>query len=96
MLESIKLLLGLSDDSKDDLITLLIQQAIEEAQNYTHNDDIHELEATIQKMVVFNFNRIKTEGIDSESYSGVSFNYSADYPESIMRSLRSHRKIVVM
>lgn len=95
MLENIKLLLGLADDSKDDLLTLLIQQAIEEAINFTHNDDLSDLHTAIERMVVYNYNRIGTEGVDSEGYSGVSFNYTEDYPDSIMRILKSKRKIVV-
>lgn len=32
MLDKLKLILGIKDDTKDDLLTLLIEQAIEEAQ----------------------------------------------------------------
>lgn len=93
MLEKIKLLLGLSDSSKDDLLTVLLEQAIDEAVNYTHNDCIDVLETSIVKMVVYNYNRLGTEGVDSEGYSGVSFAYSTDYPENIMRALRANRKV---
>ena len=96
MLEKIKLLLGLSeDDSKDDLLTLLIERAIDEAINYTHNDDIAGYETVICSMVVYNYNRLGTEGVDSEGYSGVSFSYSADYPQSIIRQLKAHRKVII-
>ena len=70
-----------------------LEQAIEEAINYTHNNCLAGLESTICRMVVYNYNRISTEGVDSESYSGVTYNYSADYPENIMRVLKAHRKI---
>lgn len=93
MLSKIKLLLGLSDNSKDELLTVLLDQAVEEAILYTHNNDTAQLEGAIINMVVFKYNRIGTEGVDSEGYSGVSFSYSADYPEAIMRQLRSKRKI---
>lgn len=96
MLEKIKLLLGLKDESKDDLLTILIETAIDEALAYTHRDCVDELDTSIIQMVVYKYNRIGTEGVDSENYSGVSFNYSADYPESIMRGLRSKRKVVVL
>lgn len=95
MLDKIKVLLGLTDGTKDDLLTILLEQAIEEATTYTHNDCVPVLESAIIKMVVYNYNRIGTEGIDSEGYSGVSFGYSADYPESIMRVLKAHRKLIV-
>ena len=93
MLDNIKTLLGLNDSSKDELLTILLEQAIEEAINYTHNNSLAGLESTICRMVVYNYNRISTEGVDSESYSGVTYNYSADYPENIMRVLKAHRKI---
>ena len=93
MLDNIKTLLGLNDSSKDELLTILLEQAIEEAINYTHNNCLTGLESTICRMVVYNYNRISTEGVDSESYSGVTYNYSADYPENIMRVLKAHRKI---
>ena len=93
MLEKIKILLGINDSSKDELLTVLLDQAIEEAENYTHNNCLTGLESTICRMVVYNYNRISTEGVHSESYSGVSYSYSADYPENIMRVLKAHRKI---
>lgn len=96
MLEKIKLLLGLTDSSKDDLLTVLLEQAIDEAVNYTHNDCLSALETSIVKMVVYNYNRLGTEGVDSEGYSGVSFAYSADYPENIMRTLRANRKVILL
>ena len=96
MLEKIKILLSLKDNSKDDLLTILIETAIEEALAYTHRESADELDTSIIQMVVYKYNRIGTEGVDSENYSGVSFNYSADYPESIMRGLRSKRKVVVL
>lgn len=94
MLEKIKLLIGPTSQGKDELLMVLIESAIDEAQNYTHNDDIAGYENVICNMVVYNFNRLGSEGIDAESYSGVRFDYSSDYPESILRQLKAHRKIM--
>ncbi len=96
MLEKVKLLLGIADNTKDDLLTLLIEQAIEEAIVYTHNECVDELNTSIIQMVVYKYNRIGTEGVDSEGYSGVSFQYTSDYPENIMRGLRAKRKVVLV
>lgn len=93
MLETIKTLLGITDSSKDELLTLLLYSAIDEAKEYTHRNNVDDLDTTIIKMVVFQYNRIGTEGVDSENYSGTSFQYSADYPENIMRCLRAKRKV---
>ena len=96
MLEKVKLLLGIADNTKDDLLTLLIEQAVEEAIVYTHNECVDELNTSIIQMVVYKYNRIGTEGVDSEGYSGVSFQYTSDYTENIMRGLRAKRKVVLV
>lgn len=96
MLMKVKLLLGLTDDSKDDLLTILIDVAIDEALAYTHRECINGLETSIIQMVVYKYNRIGTEGVESENYSGVSFAYTADYPDNIMRGLKAKRKVVVL
>ena len=96
MLEKVKLLLGIADNTKDDLLTLLIEQAVEEAIVYTHNECVDELNTSIIQMVVYKYNRIGTEGVDSEGYSGVSFQYTSDYPENIMRGLRAKRRVVLV
>lgn len=93
MLEQIKVLLNINSSDKDPLLTVLIEQAIDEAVNYTHNEDIAALHSCISNMVVYNYNRLDTLGVDSENYSGVTFNYSSDYPDSIMRQLNAKRKI---
>ena len=96
MLEKVELLLGIADNTKDDLLTLLIEQAVEEAIVYTHNECVDELNTSIIQMVVYKYNRIGTEGVDSEGYSGVSFQYTSDYPENITRGLRAKRKVVLV
>lgn len=93
MLNKVKLLLGLTDETKDDLLTILIEQAIDEALTYTHQDCVDELNTAIIQMVVYKYNRIGTEGVESEGYSGVSFNYATDYPESILRALNAKRRL---
>ena len=96
MLDNIKLLLGKTDEEDDNLLKLLIQQATDEAKEYTHREDVCELESIIEKMVVYNFNRLGTEGLNSESYSGVNYSYISDYPENIMRVLKKKRKLIVL
>lgn len=43
MLENLKMLLNINDNTKDDLLTFLIEQAREEAMAYTHLDCVDEL-----------------------------------------------------
>lgn len=96
MLEQVKLLLGITDNSKDDILSLLIEQATEEALIYTHQNSIDNLFTAITSMVVYKFNRLGTEGVDSEGYSGVSFAYSSDYPDYIVRLLKRQKKIIAL
>lgn len=97
MLTKIKLLLSITGNEKDDLLKVLLDQVIDYVISYTHNpDSICCLENTIVSMVVFNYNRLGTEGLNSEGYSGVSFNYASDYPETILKALKAHKKVGVI
>lgn len=96
MLDKIKLMLGITSNDEDELLLFLIEKAEDEARNICHRDNIMpDLEHAIIDMVVYNYNRIGTEGLSKEVYSGITYDYTSDYPESIMRSLRAFRKIVI-
>lgn len=88
MLEEIKLLLSITDNSQDELINLLIRYAAMDAAAYTGKKDIEkEWPGLITKMVVYNYNRLGTEGLSGESYSGVSYTYNNNYSNEIMKLL---------
>lgn len=96
MLDNIKTLLGIAYDdySKDNLILLLIEQEKDYAFNYTNNTVDNNF--LITKMVVYKYNRLGTEGLKSENYSGASYNYTDDYPSDIIKSLNTYRKLKVL
>ena len=97
MLQRIKLLLNISDSSKDALLEELIENAEEYVTTYCNNADaVASLTSAIIQMVIQDYNRMGAEGLNSESYSGVSFNYQATYSEDIMKQLRRYRKIGVI
>lgn len=96
MLYTIKTLLGITDNSKDQLIQLLIDQAESDFVNYTHNDSLCGAENVIAQMVVIKYNLLGTQGISSENYGGISFSYATDYPENILRQMRAFRKLKVL
>lgn len=97
MLQRIKLLLNFSDSSKDALLEELIENAEEYVVTYCNNADaVTSLSGAIIQMVIQDYNRMGAEGLNSESYSGVSFNYQATYSEDIMKQLRRYRKIGVI
>lgn len=95
MLNQIKLLLGLTDTSKDELILILIERAMNELIDYTHSDNLAGAEQLVNSMVIYNYNRLGTIGITSENYSGVTFQYESDYPESILKQMKARRKLRV-
>ena len=92
MLERIKLLLNITDDSKDALLEELIGNATE----FAHDDALDNLTGTIIAMVIYDYNRMGTEGLTSENYSGMSFGYTAGYSDDIMKQLRRYRKVRVI
>lgn len=94
MLDKILLLLGDASTGKELLIETLIDKCRQEAINYTHNESI--ADNVIMDMVIYSFNRLGTEGISSESYSGVKFDYLDGYSDSIMKQLNSFKKVVVI
>ena len=97
MLDRIKLLLNIGDSSKDALLGELIANAEEFILNFTNNPDcLSLLRGTEVAMVVYDYNRLGTEGLLSENYSGVSFNYTAGYPDDIMKQLKKYRKVKVI
>lgn len=93
MLRKLKALLGITDNSKDELLRILLDMTVEEVVNYTHNYELDKLENVIIKIAIWQYNRMGTEGVDSENYSGVSFSYSTNYPDSIIKQLQAYRRI---
>lgn len=91
MLNKLRILLGVTD--KDELLRILLDQATDEVINYTHNNELEKLENVIINIAIWKFNRIKSEGLGSENYSGVSFSYLTDYPDSIKKQLQAYRRI---
>lgn len=96
MLTELKLLLGINDTSKDDLLTLILSQCTADFETFTHtiaNTDLSHNRHTILQMAVYRFNTIGSEGLTGEEYSGVKYNYISNYPDYILADLRSQRKV---
>lgn len=94
MIEEIKLLLGeAAANYSDAQISLAYRLALAEVEAYTKREPDAVLELCAEKMAVVKLNRIGTEGLASQSYSGVSENYLDGYPEDIQMILRGKRKV---
>lgn len=97
MIEEIKLLLGdAADNYSDAQIGLALRLALAEVEAYCRREPDAVLELCAEKMAIVKLNRLNTEGLASQTFSGVSENYLDGYPEDIQMILRGKRKIKVV
>lgn len=96
MLSKVKLLLSITDETQDDLISLLVDMAKEEATSFCHLPEYDtSLDFIVIKMVVQNYNKIGNEGFESSSFGGVmTENYITNYSEDVLTALKKHRKLI--
>lgn len=94
MLEEVKILLGdAAANYTDALIGLCIKQAIAEVEAYCKRDIDTELEMIAQRIAIIKLNRINSEGLAAQGYSGVSESYIDGLPADIIAVLNRKRKI---
>ena len=97
LVEEIKLMLGdAAANYSDALINLCLKQALLEVEEYCGRSLDASLELVAEKIAIIKLNRMNTEGLNSQSYSGVSENYIDGYPADILAILNKKRKIKVM
>lgn len=97
MVEEIKLLLGDSAHNYTDAqISLAYKMALAEVEAYCKREADATLELMAEKIAVIKLNRINTEGLASQSFSGVSESYIDGYPAEVVAVLNSKRKIKVV
>lgn len=97
MLTKIKVLLNINNDTKDALLNILIDKVVQQIVNYTHNPEcICRLENIIIDIVIREYNKIGSEGLKSEGYSGVSYSYETELPSDILNQLKIYRKVRVI
>ena len=97
MIEEIKLLLGdAAVDYSEAQINLALKMAISEVEEYCNRELDAALELIAEKIAVIKLNRMNTEGLASQSYSGVSESYIDGYPQEILTVLNRKRKIKIV
>lgn len=97
MIDEIKVLLGeAASNYTDAQIGLCLKHAIAEVEGYCNRSIDFELEIIAERIAIIKLNRLNTEGLSGQSYSGVSENYIDGYPEDIMAVLNRKRKIKVV
>ena len=94
MIEEIKILLGeAANNYTDAQIALALKLATAEVEIYCNRELDSALELMAEKIAVIKLNRLNTEGLASQAYSGVSENYIDGYPADIVAVLNRKRKI---
>ena len=97
MIEEIKIMLGdAAANYTDAQIGLAVKIAFAEVEAYCGRELDATLELIAEKIAIIKLNRINTEGLASQSYSGVSENYIDGYPADIVAVLNRKRKIKVI
>jgi len=97
MLEEIKLLLGAAAANFTEAqIALAYKMALAEVEEYCKREADTTLELMAEKIAVIKLNRINTEGLASQGYSGVSESYIDGYPAEIVAVLNRKRKVKVV
>ena len=97
MIEEIKILLGdAAANFTDAQINLALKMAISEVEEYCNRELDAALELIAEKIAVIKLNRMNTEGLASQSYSGVSESYIDGYPAEILTVLNRKRKIKIV
>ena len=97
MIEEIKILLGdAAANFSDALISLCAKQSLAEVESYCNRVADAELEMVALRIAIIKLNRINTEGLASQSFSGVSESYIDGYPQDILTILNRKRKIKVV
>lgn len=91
LLEQIKLL---SRNTNEPLIDLLIVRTKVELSTYLKRDYTDKFDNVLVDIVVIKLNRIGTEGVASQSFSGASESFLDGYPDYIMKQLNALEKKV--
>lgn len=94
MTENIKLMLGNSASNYSDAqIEFAYRRAVNEIETYCKRNLDVELAMVAEEIAVIKLNRLGTEGLSNQSYSGVSEGYIDGYPDTIKKILNSKRKV---
>lgn len=97
MLDKLKILLGISINSEDELLNLFLDIAADTVMNYTRRSAlITELESAVLRLAVVYYNKQGAEGQTSHSEGGVSRSYDSEIPEDIRMVLNRYIKARVI
>lgn len=97
MIEEIKLLLGdAAANYTDAQINLCYRMALTEVEEYCNRSADSVLELMAERITIIKLNRIGTEGLSAQNFSGISETYIDGLPADIVEVLNRKRKIKVV
>lgn len=97
MIEEIRILMGAAADNYTDAqIGLALKLSMAEVEDYCNRELDSTLELLAQRIAIIKLNRIGTEGLAAQGFSGVSESYIDGYPAEILSVLNRKRKIKVV
>lgn len=89
LIEEVKLLTNKTDEN---LISLILNKSIKEVEIYTNQNYNEKFNNVIVDIAVIKLNKLGTEGLASQSYSGASESYIDAYPTYILNQLNKLKK----
>jgi hypothetical protein len=97
MIEEIRILMGAAADNYTDAqIGLALKLSMAEVEDYCNRELDSTLELLAQRIAIIKLNRMGTEGLAAQGFSGVSESYIDGYPAEILSVLNRKRKIKVV
>jgi hypothetical protein len=97
MIEEIKILLGeAASNFTDAQIGLALKMALLEVEDYCNREVDPSLELLAEKIAIIKLNRLGTEGLASQGFSGINESFIDGYPADIQAALNRKRKIKVV
>lgn len=97
MTEEIKILLGdAAANFTDAQISLAYRMALAEVEDYCKREADTALQLAAEQIAVIKLNRLGTEGLASQSFSGVNESFLDGYPAEIVALLNRKRKVVLL
>ena len=91
-LDNIKILLGLENDEKDEVLTVLLTNAVSTINVYLGVTELpQELNFVAEQLAIIKFNKLGSEGIQTEKIDVLSTTYQADELASFKAILDTYK-----
>lgn len=95
MIELIKGLLNISDNSKDGILNHCLSKAESSIKHYLNYDDVSEFQTQIVDLAIFYYKNMNNQGIIQQSQGSRSQTFERGIPKEIIQSLPLPRVKVI-